>query len=296
MRYCNFLLILFVLFGTLSFAQDEEEPYFSVVLLPDTQFYAEKYHDEFFAQTQWIKDYKEKENIQMVIHLGDIVQSRNEQVAEWEVAKKAFGTIDGLVPYTVAPGNHDQDMNKRDSSLYNKYFPYTKFEEFDWYGGHMGEDNDNNYTYFSAEDMDFMVLNLEMHPEEETMQWANEVIAKHPSHRIILATHHYLGHNGWAGTADQLWDKVISNNKNIFMVVCGHITGYATMITPNNNGDIVYQILSDYQGMGGGKGWLRILKFYPKSDTIIVRELSPTSSLKEDRGIPSTLFMYYDMK
>lgn len=296
MRYCYFFYIIFLFSGLVVFAQEEEEPFFSVVLVPDTQFYAETYHDEFFAQTQWIKDNIEAEKIRMVIHLGDIVQSRNESKEEWEIARKAFRTIDGLVPYTVAPGNHDQDLKNRDSSLYNVYFPFSDYERYDWYGGHMGDDNDNNYTYFKEGDLDFLVLNLEMHPEEDTMKWANEIIAAHPNHRIILATHHYLGHNGWVGTADQLWDQVISPNENIFMVVCGHITGYATMITPNNNGDIVYQILSDYQGMDGGKGWMRILRFYPQSNRIDARELSPTSTLKEDRGIRSTLFMYYDMK
>jgi 3',5'-cyclic AMP phosphodiesterase CpdA len=296
MRYSLSLLLLLLIPGNFAFSQDNEEPFFSVVLLPDTQFYAETYHDEFFAQTQWIKDNIEAEKIRMVIHLGDIVQNRNEKKEEWEIARKAFRTIDGLVPYTVAPGNHDQELESRDSTLYNQYFPYSDYEDYDWYGGHMGEDNDNNYTFFEAENLKFLVLNLEMHPDEEVMTWAIGVIEAHPNHRIILATHHYLGHNGWAGTADQLWDKVINTHENVFMVVCGHITGYATMITPNIRGNMVYQILSDYQGMDGGKGWMRTLRFYPKSNRIVASELSPTSSLKEDRGIRSTLFMYYNME
>lgn len=295
MRKFFLWMTLFLVPGITAFAQDNDELFFAVVLLPDTQFYAETYHDEFYAQTQWIKDNREEEKIRMVIHLGDLVQNRNESKEEWEVARKAFRTIDGLVPYTVAPGNHDQLMNIRDSSLYNEYFPFKDYEQYDWYGGHMGDDNDNNFTFFTEGDLKFMVLNLEMHPEKDTMKWANEIIEKYPDHRIILATHHYLGHNGWAGTADQLWNNVISLNANVFMVVCGHITGYATMITPNIRGNMVYQILSDYQGMGGGKGWMRIMRFYPNKNQIVVRELSPTSSLKEDRGIRSTLIMHHDM-
>lgn len=295
MRYWITLFCLIAVPGLRLSAQDNEGNYFSVVLLPDTQFYAETYHDEFYAQTQWIKDNLESENIKMVIHLGDIVQNRNESEAEWKVARKAFDTIEGLVPYTAAPGNHDQDMQKRDSSLYNQYFPFSSFEKYDWYGGHMGDDNDNNFVFFQSDGMEFMVLNLEMHPTGDIMEWANRIIAEHPGRRVILATHHYLGHNGWAGAGDELWDKVVSKNESIFMVVCGHITGYATMITPNIRGDMVYQILSDYQGMGGGKGWMRILRFYPDRDRIVASELTPTST-PGDRGIRSTLIMHYDMK
>ncbi len=277
-----------------SVAQENDNPYFSVVLIPDTQFYAETYHDIFFAQTEWIKENIEKENIKMVIHLGDIVQNYNNKEEEWQIARKAFQTIDGHVPYTVAPGNHDMDVDERDSSLYNKYFPYTDYEDQSWYGGHFGGDNDNNYTFFESDGMNFMVLNLEYQPTDDIMDWANQVIDKHPEHRIILATHRYLHHNGRIDNGNRLWDRVINKNHNIFMIVCGHHTGYATMISPNDKGENVYQILTDYQGMEGGKGWMRILRFYPENDQVHSSEFSPVSTPK-DRGIRSTLMMHYEM-
>ena len=46
---------------------------FTVVALPDTQFYSESYPATFKAQTQWIVDNRVAENIVYVAHEGDIV-------------------------------------------------------------------------------------------------------------------------------------------------------------------------------------------------------------------------------
>ena len=79
---------------------------FTVVVLPDTQFYAESYPHLFLDQTRWITDQVEKRNIVAVIHEGDIVNKcwREEQ---WENADAALSVLDGVVPYFLALGNHD---------------------------------------------------------------------------------------------------------------------------------------------------------------------------------------------
>lgn len=81
-----------------------EEKSFTVVLLPDTQFYSEKYPDAYVAQTLWIRQRRKDDNIKFVIHLGDIVQTST-QKPEWENANRAMQLLDGVVPYSMVPGS-----------------------------------------------------------------------------------------------------------------------------------------------------------------------------------------------
>ena len=85
----------------LAAAQDP----FTVVLIPDTQYYSEKHPKIYLAQTEWIKKRAKPDNIKFAIHLGDIVQ--NDTIEEWKIADRAHKIIDGIVPYSMVPGNHD---------------------------------------------------------------------------------------------------------------------------------------------------------------------------------------------
>ena len=89
---------------------------FSVVLLPDTQNYSEKYPETYIAQTLWIRQQLKQDNSKFAIHLGDIVQTAGQE-PEWENASLAMRLLDGVVPYSVAPGNHDMIVKDRDTSF-----------------------------------------------------------------------------------------------------------------------------------------------------------------------------------
>ena len=74
-----------------------------MVLVPDTQTYAEKYPEILDAQVDWIE--KESSNISLVIQQGDLTQNNSE--TEWKTVKNAFYRLNGKVPYVLAVGNHD---------------------------------------------------------------------------------------------------------------------------------------------------------------------------------------------
>jgi len=171
---------------TLAQKKTAEKKSFSVVLLPDTQFYSQKYPETYVAQTMWIRKRVKEDNIKFAVHLGDIVQTPTKK-AEWENAHRAMLLLDGVVPYSMVPGNHDMVVKSRDSSLYNEFFSPTRFADTSWYGGHMGKTNDNNFCTFEAGGMKFMVVSLEFAPRDEALQWAAGVINDHPAHRVIVA-------------------------------------------------------------------------------------------------------------
>ncbi|MBN1345468.1 MAG: metallophosphoesterase [Phycisphaerae bacterium] len=292
-----------VVLVTVGCAAQEKEP-FTVVLLPDTQNYSDKCPETYMAQTEWIKAKAKEENIKFVIHLGDIVQhAENED--EWQRADRAQKVLDGIVPYSMAPGNHDVDKQfstkglkkvtkvTRGTSLYDKYFGPQRFKKYPWYGGHKGASNANNYCFFEGGGMKFMVLSLEFAPSDETLAWANDVVDKHRDRQVIVATHFHLrvgsrpkdvdpyGLKGNVGEA--VWNKLIRKHENIFMIVCGHVSGVFHQTAVNDAGRRVHEILADYQRLpNGGDGWLQLVKFVPAEGKIKVIAYSPKLDKYDD--------------
>ena len=272
---------------------------FSVVLLPDTQNYSEKYPETYIAQTLWIRQQLKQDNIKFAIHLGDIVQTAAEK-PEWENASLAMRLLDGVVPYSVAPGNHDMVVKARDTTLYNQYFSPARFSDRKWYGGHFGETNDNNYCFFEGGGRKFMVINLEFAPRDEALQWAASIAGKYPTHHVIVATHSYMrpdgrdtngpkAYNIAGNSGEQMWQKLIRKQPNIFFVVSGHVLGVGLQTSVNDAGHNVLEMLTDYQGLkNGGDGWLRTITIDVAASEIRVKTYSPT--LRQTNEDPKETF------
>ena len=75
------LLMFVILIQPCSYSvgEDAASENFSIVLLPDTQNYSEKYPETYVAQAMWIREQATQDNIKFVIHLGDIVQTSTKQ-------------------------------------------------------------------------------------------------------------------------------------------------------------------------------------------------------------------------
>lgn len=301
--------LLAVIFANhaVAFAEDTETAAesFSVVLLPDTQNYSEKFPDTYVAQALWIRQQAKEDNIKFAIHLGDIVQTSTKK-PEWENADRAMRLLDGVVPYSKAPGNHDMVVKNRDSTLYNQYYSPARFEGRQWYGGHMGDTNDNNYCFFEASGMKCMIINLEFAPRDETLEWAAGVTKRYADHRVIVATHCYMrpkerdtscatSYKIAGNSGEQMWQKFIRKQPNIFLVVSGHVLGVGRQTSVNDAGGKVLEMLTDYQGLpNGGDGWLRSLTFVPGKNKIHVRTYSPVLN-KENEDPKETFSLDYEM-
>jgi hypothetical protein len=271
--------------------------HFKVILMPDTQKYTQMepgLDNPLSSQTGWIKSNFTSGQIKFNIHLGDIINNQDVE-SQWDVASQVLSTFetDGpVVPYSVAPGNHDvvgsgSPLYSRDYSMYNTYFPVSRFQGQPWYGGHYGSNNASNVNYFSVGNLNFMVLALEILPRDSVLTWADALIKSHPNHRVIVETHKYLHPDGTRYTdsiysslkgnsGQQIFDKLIRPNPNVFMVVCGHVTEEGFNVATNDAGGKVYEILTDYQNVDdNGDGWMRVLDFTPAINRIDVRSYSP---------------------
>src|ERR1700690_2691527 len=77
----------------------------TLIALPDTQYYSSTYPEIFDAQTNWIINNTAALNIRYVLHEGDIVDSDLD--GQWTNASHSMHLLDLKVPYALAVGNHD---------------------------------------------------------------------------------------------------------------------------------------------------------------------------------------------
>lgn len=300
---------------------------FTLVVLPDTQCYCDTRHGEsakkwdkidlrkyFFAQTDWIRLNVKKLNIAFVLHEGDITQTDYDE--EWEIARKAMGTLDGRVPYCLCLGNHDMGYRKTGNTAnsystandrktrFNTFFPRKKYSGLKHFGGTFDEGLDNSWWVFERAGMKFLILALEFKPRDEVLAWAGKITSAHPGHRAIVLTHSYLDNQnrltktGYAvagNLGEGIWGKLVSRHQNMFLVLCGHVLGEGLLSTPGQAGNVVHQVLCDYQGLhNGGESWLRYMTFHPKENRIEVFTYNP--ALDTFRNGPASRFsLHYEM-
>ena len=253
---------------------------FTIVVLPDTQYYSDNYPWIFDNQTQWIIENKESMNIVFVTHLGDLVDHW-ESIEEWNNANTSMSKLNGNLPFGVLPGNHDGAETGGNLINYNNYFGFNRFKNESWYGGAYQNINTNNYQLFSAGGDDYLIFHIQFDPSDGVLFWASNVIDKYPSRRVIVSTHDYVhGYYYYSNSRSEIgknmWEKLVKPHADqIFLVLSGHYEN-EVRITSLEDGYFVHQLLSDYQDRpNGGNGWLRIIEFSSINNEISIRTYSP---------------------
>ncbi|MGD9795053.1 MAG: LamG-like jellyroll fold domain-containing protein, partial [Acidimicrobiia bacterium] len=266
---------------------------FTFVVIPDTQHYVDANGanlTHFASQVNWIVDNKDTLDIAFVSHLGDITESFDTVPAEWTRASAQMAVLDAAgVPNNMAPGNHDMLANGT-ATNYDIHFPPSRYDMNTWYGGYLGDSGDpvpesvdrlnkDNYQLFTAGGIDFLIIHLEVDMPQFTLDWASDVLEQYPNRHAIISTHAFVNTSNNRGTsvihqtngttAAHVWDTVIRNHCNVFMVVNGHYPGEGRRTDNNDCGEPVHQVLTDYQSRTqGGSSWLRYYRFTPATNQI----------------------------
>jgi Calcineurin-like phosphoesterase len=272
--------------------------YFTIVVLPDTQYYSEKYPSIFNEQTQWIVDNAQAQHIVFVSQVGDLVNDYDSDT-EWMNAQHSMGIIRNAgISYSVVPGNHDLNFSHGDMTYYDQYFPYTDFISYPWYGSgqyppkngdpspdYPSGSNVSNYETFSAMGQNFIILNLACTPNvlvtSGLYAWANDVLDHYDNYKAIIVTHGYIDTNGEyidssSVSGIEIWKNIVNPNGNVVAVICGHVHGeyHGSIIAEHEN--TVENLLFDSQSNPkGGDGWLRLYKFYPQLNVVLAVTYSP---------------------
>ena len=287
---------------------------YTIVALPDTQFYAAFYPDIFDAQIRWIVGERALANIAFVVHEGDLVDSDDR--AQWSVATRSMQQLDGVVPYVISTGNHDygpggDGWTASRSTLIDSYFPVWKYAPYPWFKGTFDPDHiENSYAVIDVPNGggQWLVISLEFGPRDAVLAWADGIAKQYPTTPAMIVTHAYLywdntrydhfAHSvsgndaqraspyvypistspGAVNDGEEIWQKLVLGNSNIQFVLCGHVLdkGVGRLTSTRPDGTTVNQILANYQmnDLGGG-GYLRVMQFFPATRTVHVRTYSP---------------------
>ncbi len=202
---------------------------FSIVVLPDTQYYSHGYPDPansnyswpFNDQVNWIVAHHDDadKKIQLVIGLGDITDDGGPRpsgehacreaveanwATQWVRADNAIKLLDGAnIPYTMVIGNHDYDCQyehtggwpqSRSTSNFDKWFGPSRYVGKSWFhGGRMNPtSNANFYNIVELGGKNYLVLALEFYPRDSVLAWANTILDDNPDLPVIVAMHAYL--------------------------------------------------------------------------------------------------------
>lgn len=191
----------------------------------------------------------------------------------------------GRKPYFCL-GNHDYGNNgysgTRTSNLPEFMKPVFDFQM-------EGCDYENYVRFLKIGDTDYAIMDLEFAPRNETLDWANEVVQEYATTPFIILTHVFLNNYGqifdasddnvdyhysqksyamggdYINDSMEIFNKLIYNNPNIIMVICGHsfFPNYIEVNSKDNVlGNNVYIVGVNYQlYTDGGSGYVGILEF-----------------------------------
>lgn len=309
-----FLAGVFFLPPFVTNAQTSRNGKFTIVLLPDTQYYTAEpqgmrggNNEIFKREIKWIVANRTTRNIVYVGHLGDCSEHGDAYEVEWKRSDTAMklledANVTGLpqgIPYGICVGNHDQSPNGNFSgttSFYNKYFGITRFKGRTYYAGHFGTNNDNFYQVFTVGSINFLVIYFEYDVSSNftakggALDWGESVIKKYPNYNVIVLSHYVLTARGSFTTQGLSIYKRFKMYPNFKLMSGGHVWDAEAMRKDSYNGNTAYTILSNYQGrMNGGNGLFRIYEFDTANNSVAIKTYSPYLGFEKDSDSQFTL-------
>ncbi|MBO4349673.1 MAG: metallophosphoesterase [Proteobacteria bacterium] len=297
---------------------DDCEPFSIVVLPDTQKYTQEKDKNGnkynlkgiYKKQTEWIKNNQKKYNIRFVMHMGDVTD--NNYKKQFVMAQDAHDVLaNANIPYSISTGNHEYKKGdssvkvpSHDRTLFSKYFNDSyikngrkgnKYKDTSWFHGFHYKDN--MYATFEVGNLKFAVIALEYAPRKDVLCWADNLIQTELQDRyVIVTTHSYIGkgatedysagytnnnnikYTDFGASGLDVFYELAARHSNVIMVACGHSPGARHRNRPGFNGNIVEEMLVDYQdeqqkkckpsndvGPDSGNGWLRVLTIDPKN-------------------------------
>lgn len=222
-----------------------------------------------------------------ILYTGDITSTNLPY--QWQHFLNSTSLLAQEIPIIPITGDHDYTwengiIDDRKSTHINEYLqlPTTTSKIVAWYEeGHLENIVVENTIH--GQRLDLLVL--EFGPREEVVAWADAYVKAHPDHHFILMNHEYLESYGGIRTRnlkcelrlrntsyltpEQLWNKLVKCNDNIWCVLCGHVGSlYALTIANNDFGREIPQIEHNIQAEAYRfDNWLMLWEFPADCDS-----------------------------
>ncbi len=191
------------------------------------------------------------------------------------------------MPVAYCIGNHDYNFDSKgvisehfsDNFNSNVNYRFKKIEVVEYFEGKP----DNVLLECHLLDEVTYILSLEFGPEDDVINWANNVLKRYNGNTILL-THAFLFKDKYrynysryktaqtwspygylpnfiVNDGEDIWNKLVKSNSNIRMVVCGHTYFSGSFFSENSLGNSVLQLLHNPQTKpNGGDGWLQLIE------------------------------------
>ncbi|RXK82913.1 metallophosphoesterase [Filimonas effusa] len=248
-------LFIFLLATSASFSQQkyqkpalEQKGSWSLIMVPDLQNYVKWQRNQPLVDLMmaWIADNIDTLNIKMVMGVGDLVENDGKitndydgdqtSKSQWECVSRAFGKLDGKVPYIAATGNHDYSIDPQGNrtSSYSHFFTTEKNHLNQKYlvqntRNEQGQPTLENSAYElkGLNGKDYLFVTVEFGPRDTVLAWAKNIAAlpQYKNHRVILSTHEYLNEKDQRTTREVNWlywqpyniDNVIQKSPKVIL-------------------------------------------------------------------------------
>src|SRR5207248_3319522 len=174
----------------------------------------------------------------------------------------------------LCAGNHDTNLMSRQAELMNQNFPLSRFAPSlqATFEGKI----ENAYYFLPAGGRTWLIVAVEFGARDEVVAWADQIFQQNADKPAILLTHAYMymgdqrydwirypepmqfwnphvyAMPGTTNDGEEMFQKMVSKNDNILMVVSGHATNNegaaGRLSTRRANGYYLNEMLSNYQG------------------------------------------------
>ncbi|MBR4420037.1 MAG: metallophosphoesterase, partial [Clostridia bacterium] len=158
---------------------------YSLAVVGDTQYVTMYQPKALKNMYKWIADNAATKKMQYVIGVGDITHT--DGAVEWANAYDAISQLDGKVGYALVRGNHDIRTSYYDYHFGRNEALYSK-QYFDAFNSGKVTQARNTAHEFEVAGKKYLIICLDFGAKDDVLAWANEVVASHPSHTVIVTT------------------------------------------------------------------------------------------------------------
>ncbi len=251
----------------------------------DTQVQTEFYPEQFVEQVQWVTNEYQKQKGILQLSTGDVAQFPVlHHEYQWRLADKLYNMYEeGGVPFAISWGNHDQEDGTNQRLLSTKYFPMERFERNagdwileGWYDDAPDRQTDSMWYTTEVNGAKLLLITINYYFTSAQLDWASRIIAEHPDHSVIIATHFINNTSDIDTYAAEIMSKLVEPYANVKLALCGHVQGSVLAHREYEDGRIFYSVMKDYQEIPyGAMELLSLLHFDFENDLLYVNTYSP---------------------
>lgn len=251
---------------------------YTFAFIPDPQIVVKSKPGILEKQLEFIAEHFRSNHIAMTVNIGDSVHDGTAK--EWSAADKAFKILDDAqVPYAVTRGNHDLR-----GTCYVDIMGPDRFAGTDYFKG-ASPSGLSTYSIITAGSYRYLFLGVDSVGNTESnskeIHWAGTVLEANPNLPTVMFSHHVMTINDTGEVSEDgpgmiLWNDLVNDHDQVFLMVGGHISGAGLNVKRNAKGRDVLQVLTDYQShIAGGNGWTSFFEFDEHLNEIRLKTYSP---------------------